>query len=285
MRVVYLFIFLIFTHCTAVPLIPAIIENQNNDVSKKQTKLIEPPYEVNGKWFYPQNYDFFQEVGIASKIKDLNNGDLTKISEHFHSDVMTASHRSLPLPSYVRVTNASTGKFANVRVNHRGAYSNTNVINLSEAAYEFLELNQNGDLVYIELIKENETFILSKAHTYEEEKKVLEAPVSDVQIIDNNESLKKIDNQSLVDQTNYLVNFKPYERIFIKVAKISQRESAKYVLEDLKSFNPQIIEQTNNSNKKNYMIVIGPFIDVKELMKVLKKDTFDKYEDLSIFLL
>ena len=285
MRIIYLFIFLTLTHCTAVPLIPAIIENQNNEFNKKQTKLIEPPYEVNGKWFYPQNYDFFQEVGIASKIKDLNNGDLTKISEHFHSDVMTASHRSLPLPSYVRVTNASTGKFANVRVNHRGAYSNTNVINLSEAAYEFLELNQNGDLVYIELIKENETFILSKAHTYEEEKKVLEAPVSDVQIIDNNESLKKIDNQSLVDQTNYLVNFKQYEKIFIKVAKISQRESAKYVLEDLKSFNPQIIEQTNNSNKKNYMIVIGPFIDVKELMKVLKKDTFDKYEDLSIFLL
>ena len=285
MKIIYLFIFFTLTHCTAVPLIPAIIENQNKDVGQKQTKLIEPPYEVNGKWFYPQNYDFFQEVGIASKIKDLNNGDLTKISEHFHSDVMTASHRSLPLPSYVRVTNASTGKFANVRVNHRGAYSNTNVINLSEAAYEFLELNQNGDLVYIELIKENETFILSKAHTYEEEKKVLEAPVSDVQIIDNNESLKKIDNQSLVDQTNYLVNFKPYERIFIKVAKISQRESAKYVLEDLKSFNPQIIEQTNNSNKKNYMIVIGPFIDVKELMKVLKKDTFDKYEDLSIFLL
>ena len=285
MKIIYLFIFFTLTHCTVVPLIPAIIENQNNDVGQKQTKLIEPPYEVNGKWFYPQNYDFFQEVGIASKIKDLNNGDLTKISEHFHSDVMTASHRSLPLPSYVRVTNASTGKFANVRVNHRGAYSNTNVINLSEAAYEFLELNQNGDLVYIELIKENETFILSKAHTYEEEKKVLEAPVSDVQIIDNNESLKTNDNQSLVDQTNYLVNFKPYERIFIKVAKISQRESAKYVLEDLKSFNPQIIEQTNNSNKKNYMIVIGPFIDVKELMKVLKKDTFDKYEDLSIFLL
>ena len=285
MKIIYLFIFLTLTNCTAVPIIPAIIESQNNDVGQKQTKLIEPPYEVNGKWFYPQNYDFFQEVGIASKIKDLNNGDLTKISEHFHSDVMTASHRSLPLPSYVRVTNASTGKFANVRVNHRGAYSNTNVINLSEAAYEFLELNQNGDLVYIELIKENETFILSKAHTYEEEKKVLEAPVSDVQIIDNNESLKKIDNQSLVDQANYLVNFKPYERIFIKVAKISQRESAKYVLEDLKSFNPQIIEQTNNSNKKNYMIVIGPFIDVKELMKVLKKDTFDKYEDLSIFLL
>ena len=285
MRIIYLFIFLTLTHCTAVPLIPAIIENQNNDVGQKQTKLIEPPYEVNGKWFYPQNYDFFQEVGIAKIIKDLNNGDLTKINEHYHSDVMTASHRSLPLPSYVRVTNASTGKFANVRVNHRGAYSNTNVINLSEAAYEFLELNQNGDLVYIELIKENETFILSKAHTYEEEKKVLEAPVSDVQIIDNNESLKKIDNQSLVDQTNYLVNFKPYERIFIKVAKISQRESAKYVLEDLKSFNPQIIEQTDNLNKKNYMIVIGPFIDVKELMKVLKKDTFDKYEDLSIFLL
>ena len=285
MRIIYLFIFLTLTHCTAVPLIPAIIENQNNNLSKKQTKLIEPPYEANGKWFYPQNYDFFQEVGIAKKIKDLNNGDLTKISEHFHSDVMTASHRSLPLPSYVRVTNAYTGKFTNVRVNHRGAYSNTNVINLSEAAHDFLELNQNGDLVYLELIKENETFILSKAHTFEEEKKVLEAPVSDVQIIDNNVSLKKLDNQSFVDQTNYSENFKQYKKIFIKVANFSQRESAKYILEDLKPFNPQIIEQNDNSNKKNYTIVIGPFIDVKELMKVLKKDTFDKYEDLSIFLI
>ena len=285
MRIIYLFIFFILTHCTAVPLIPAIIENQNNDISKKQTKLIEPPYEVNGKWFYPQNYNFFLEVGIAKKIKNLNNGDLTKIGEHFHSDVMTASHRSLPLPSYVRVTNALTGKFINVRVNHRGAYSNTNVINLSEAAYDFLELNQNGDLVYMELIKENETFILSKAHTFEEEKKVLEAPVSDVQIVDNNEYLEKIDNQSFVEQANHLVNFKPYEKIFIKVAKFSQRESAKYILEDLKPFSPQIIEQTDNSNKKNYTIVIGPFIDVKELMSVLKKNTLDKYEDLSIFLI
>ena len=285
MRIINIFIFLTLTHCTAVPLIPAIIENQNNDVSKKETKLIESPYEINGKWFYPQNYDFFQEVGIAQKIEDLNNGDLTKNGEYFHSDVMIASHRSLPLPSYVRVTNASTGKFTNVRVNHRGAYSNTNVINLSEAAYDFLELNQNGDLVYLELIKENETFILSEAHTYEEEKKVLEAPVSDVQIINNNETLKKIDNQSFVDQTNYLVNFKPFEKIFIKVAKFSQRESTKYILEDLKPFNPQVIEQTNNSNIKSYTIVIGPFIDVKELMKVLKKDAFDKYEDLSIFLI
>ena len=285
MRTIYLFIFLTLTHCTAVPLIPAIIESQNNNVNKKQIKLIEPPYKANGKWFYPQNFDFFQEVGIAKKIDDLNNGDLTKISEYFHSDVMTASHRSLPLPSYVKVTNASTGKFTNVRVNHRGAYSNTNVINLSESAYDFLELNQNGDLVYIELIKENETFVLSKAHTFKEEKKVLEAPVSDVQIIDNNVSLKKLDNQSFVDQTNYSENFKQYKKIFIKVANFSQRESAKYILEDLKPFNPQIIEQNDNSNKKNYTIVIGPFIDVKELMKVLKKDTFDKYEDLSIFLI
>ena len=285
MKIIYLIIFLTLTHCTAVPLIPAIIENQNNEASKKQIKLIEAPYEVDGKWFYPKNYDFFLEVGIAKKIEDLSNGDLTKISEYFHSDVMSASHRSLPLPSYVRVTNASTGKFTNIRVNHRGAYSNTNIINLSSAAYDFLELNQNGDLVYIELIKENETFILSKAHTFEEEKKVLEAPVSDVQIIDKEESLKKIDNQSSIDETIYLVNFKPYEKIFIKVAKFSQRESAKYILEDLKTFNPQVIEQTDNSNRKSYTIVIGPFIDVKELMKVLKIDTFDKYEDLSIFLI
>ena len=82
-----------------------------------------------------------------------------------------------------------------------------------------------------------------------------------------------------------ILRFSFHILIFIKVAKFSQRESTKYILEDLKPFNPQVIEQTNNSNIKSYNIVIGPFIDVKELMKVLKKDAFDKYEDLSIFLI
>ena len=38
MRIIYLFIFLTLTHCTAVPLIPVIIESQNNEISKKKNK-------------------------------------------------------------------------------------------------------------------------------------------------------------------------------------------------------------------------------------------------------
>jgi len=285
MKIIYILIFLILTNCTTVPLIPVIIETQHNNNNVSSIKLIEPPYEVNGKWFYPSDYKFLREVGIATKIDNIKNGDLTKNNEHFHAEVMSAAHRSLPLPSYVKVTNASTGKFTKVRVNHRGAFSNTNIIDLSKAAFDYLDLSENGGLVYIDLIHENETFILSKAYTYDEEKKVLEAPVSNVLIIDSNATVAKADDISVSDETNYVSNFKPYDKIFIKVAKFSQSESAQYILQDLQTFNPQVIEQTDASNIKSYTVVIGPFKNVEDLMAILKKDTFDKYEDLSIFLI
>ena len=48
---------------------------------------------------------------------------------------------------------------------------------MSEAVFKKLDMNQNGDLVKISLIDSNESFVLSKAYTYDEEKKVVEAPV------------------------------------------------------------------------------------------------------------
>jgi rare lipoprotein A (peptidoglycan hydrolase) len=71
-----------------------------------------------------------------------------------------------------------------VRVNHRGAYSNTNIIELSDIVFNKLKLNENGNLVKLELINANETFILGEAKTYNEEKKISStAPIDDVSVI------------------------------------------------------------------------------------------------------
>ena len=136
--------------CTIAPVIPIAIEEivEKAESLKKgeitTTKLIEKPYEVNGKWFYPQDYLYFEEIGIANLLVDLKTGVKTKNGEIFHDQIMMGSHRSLPLPSIIRVTNMSNGYSVRVRVNHRGAYSNTNIINLSSAVFNKFKPTSNA---------------------------------------------------------------------------------------------------------------------------------------------
>ena len=157
-RFLFPLLFLVLTHCTVVPVIPIAIEDivEKAENLKKEkitsTKLIEKPYVVDGKWFYPQEYSYLEEVGIAKPLIDLETGKKTRNGEIYHDKIMMGSHRSLPLPSIIRVTNLSNGYSVRVRVNHRGAFSNTNIINLSSGVFEKLKLNNEGDLVKISLI-------------------------------------------------------------------------------------------------------------------------------------
>ena len=161
MRIFLLIIFLILTNCTIANVVPLIIEDSNNRNNIELIeKLIEEPYQVNGKWFYPYDYKKFEEIGLAQLETSLKNGSKTKNGEFYHNDTLTGAHRSLPLPSIIEVTNLNNGKSALVRVNHREAFSSIKVVNLSEAVFKKLDMNQNGDLVKISLIDSNESFVL-----------------------------------------------------------------------------------------------------------------------------
>ena len=185
MKYIYLLLILLLSQCAAVNIVPLAIEdnNKNKNISLIE-KYIEEPYQVDGKWFYPRDYKSYTEVGIAEIEIELNNGDLTTNKEFFHNDAHSGSHRSLPLPSILEVTNLENGRTTKVRVNNRGAYSSTHIINLSSGVFKELNLNSGGGLVKIELIDTNESFILSETQTFEEEKRVVEAPISDVVVID-----------------------------------------------------------------------------------------------------
>ena len=97
----------------------------NTKPSLSLTKMIEAPYEMNGKWFFPFDYKELIEIGTATKINYLKPGERTTVGEIFHQDVSSGAHRSLALASNVRITNIENGFSMIVRVNHRGAYSNT----------------------------------------------------------------------------------------------------------------------------------------------------------------
>ena len=68
------------------------------------------PYEIGGVWYYPHEDLTYRETGIASWYGPKFHGKRTANGEVFNQNAMTAAHRTLPMPSMVRVTNLENGR-------------------------------------------------------------------------------------------------------------------------------------------------------------------------------
>ncbi|WP_416137253.1 septal ring lytic transglycosylase RlpA family protein [Halomonas sp. HK25] len=104
-----------------------------------------PTYEVWGKTYrvLPDARGYARQ-GTASWYGEKFHGYATSNGEIYDMYKMSAAHRSLPLPSYVRVTNQDNGRSAIVRVNDRGPFHNDREIDLSYAAAARLDILDRG---------------------------------------------------------------------------------------------------------------------------------------------
>lgn len=102
------------------------------------------PYQINGRWYYPEYDPSYSRVGIASWYGDAFHGLPTANGEVFDKNLITAAHPTLPLPSLVRVTNLENGRSLELRVNDRGPFIGDRLIDLSEAAAKQLGYDAQG---------------------------------------------------------------------------------------------------------------------------------------------
>ena len=111
-------------------------------------------YVVFGKRYYvlPTAQDY-KERGIASWYGKKFHGRQTSNGESYNMYAMTAAHKTLPLPSYVRVTNLKNRRSVILRVNDRGPFVDNRIIDLSYTAAEKLDVIQTGTaLVEVEVV-------------------------------------------------------------------------------------------------------------------------------------
>ena len=102
------------------------------------------PYQIRGRWYRPAEQPNYDEVGMASWYGAQHNGRPTSTGERFDMNALTAAHKTLPLPSLVEVTNRANGRRVILRVNDRGPFVDSRIIDLSRAAAEELGLLQQG---------------------------------------------------------------------------------------------------------------------------------------------
>lgn len=113
------------------------------------------PYQVAGVWYYPQVDYGYVETGIASWYGPNFHNKMTANGELFDQNEVSAAHRTLPLPSYVRVTNLENGRALVVRVNDRGPFAHGRIIDMSRRAAQLLGFERKGTAkVRIEILAE-----------------------------------------------------------------------------------------------------------------------------------
>lgn len=148
-------------------------------VSEPRTKAGNvSPYTVDGATYHVlQNVDSFSQSGYASWYGKKFHGRKTSNGEIYNMYGMTAAHKTLPIPSFVKVTNLENQKTAIVRVNDRGPFHSDRIIDLTYTAARKLGFAQKGTAkVRIDIIQPDPRASYTGLQTVNEVATVSSAP-------------------------------------------------------------------------------------------------------------
>ena len=123
---------------------PRVLEDGRPIPRGGGTYKVGVPYQIAGRWYYPRHDPGYDRTGVGSWYGDDFHGRKTANGEIYDMRALTAAHPTLPMPSYVWVTNEDNGRTILVRVNDRGPYAHDRIIDLSRAAARALGYEGKG---------------------------------------------------------------------------------------------------------------------------------------------
>ena len=207
-----------------------------------------PVYEVLGKRYevMPSSKGY-QERGVASWYGKKFHGNLTSNREVYDMHKMTAAHKTLPLPTYVRVTNLQNDKSIIVRVNDRGPFVHNRIIDLSYAAALKLDMVRDGTSM-VEVVAIN-----------------VDAPQGDRPVRVANPPAPQEDESraSSLPQASSLQQERTHD-IFVQVGAFGERANAERRLGVLSvaGIVKAFIHEEQTNGRTLYRVRIGPVADV-----------------------
>ena len=140
--------------CAETELVLHAVKHLGNETPTPAYKIGDP-YQIDDVWYRPAVDYTYVETGIASWYGADFHNRATANGETYNMDLVTAAHRTLPLPSMVQVTNLENGRSLKVRVNDRGPFARGRIIDMSKRGAELLGFKQQGTAkVRVEILAE-----------------------------------------------------------------------------------------------------------------------------------
>lgn len=266
------------------------------------------PYQINGVWYYPSEDYAYDETGIASWYGPDFHGKFTANGDVFDQNGLSAAHRTLPMPSIVRVTNLENGRSIEVKVNDRGPFAHGRILDLSKHAAELLGMDlqgtarvrvqimadesrqlalqlKNGDTQPIEaaprVTVQAESLPPPKGKTEEAPRKgrsATPAPVAPPPAV----AAAPIDeNQVLANQTVQQVAPRTTQ-IYIQAGAFSRFDNANRVNAALKGVGSPTISQVQTAKGSMFRVRLGPLPTVADADALLEKVIASGYPDARV---
>ena len=258
---------------------PLIIKKKNDRI----TYLIGDPYFIEGVKYIPREDYSYNKTGLATfygkelhKIKTANN-DLNKVTE------LLGRHRTLPLPSVVKVTNLENGLSVTVKIIDRHN-DNISIIQVSRKVAQLLRFYKNKiTRVRVEILADPSKQWKSVALSMNElefDETIENAPTDEVSI-SNLEDNTMIEEIFSIAEQPIEIGSEPVEDtdLFIKIFNFKTYQEIQNVLEDLNL----TIKSTKERNESQYNLILGP-IKNEEADKLVSSFIMKGYKKIEIIL-
>lgn len=217
------------------------------------------PYKIMGQYYVPQEDYSYSETGMASWYGKDFHAKKTANGEDYDMETLTAAHRTLPLPSIVKVTNLENGRSLVLRVNDRGPFVKNRIIDVSKRGAQLLGYLDKGTAkVKVEiLVKESQALKAALLGHPEVES----APTTAIA-------------RSETIEDGYLIGAKPSDlsaRIYVQAGSFSQSKAAQDLGMKLSSAGEVNVSRAIVNGADFYRVRMGPFADETEASKALDK--------------
>ncbi|MFT4729365.1 MAG: rare lipoprotein A [Granulosicoccus sp.] len=225
---------------------PRLLQNRTTVVQNlpKSRRGNPPVYRVFGESYkVMDSAEDFKEWGVASWYGRKFHGRETSSGEIYDMHLMTAAHKSLPLPTFVKVMRADTGKSVIVKVNDRGPFVGDRIIDLSYAAASELGMVDSGKVeVYVEALSTHYTDepILDEPTLYSSEQQA---------------ALLAAEPQTVSVQASVSSD------VYIQVGAFSQVPNAERMLDRVRESLDLPAGISHDRNRQLHLVQVGPMAD------------------------
>jgi rare lipoprotein A len=272
--------------CAESKLVSVTVKSLEKDKPKPGYK-IGKPYQVGGVWYYPAEDFNYSETGIASWYGEEFAGRPTASGEIFNPNEVSAAHRTLPLPSMVRVTNLENGRALAVRINDRGPFAHGRIIDLSRRAAQLLGVYAKGTAkVRVEILEEESRALAAAAGRPDSgagkpaaapasavvaEARPGSAPPAGAQPKPTAVSAVGLANPApIFDQRVFQMPVRPTQ-IFVQAGSFTSYENARQLGAKLSGLGPAQVSPAQIGAQRFYRVRLGPIASVADADTVLAR--------------
>ncbi|MEE9299804.1 MAG: septal ring lytic transglycosylase RlpA family protein [Alphaproteobacteria bacterium] len=251
------------------------------------------PYQVDGVWYHPKYDANYDETGIASWYGKPFHGQPTANGAIYDMNALTAAHKTLPMPSHVRVTNLENGRSIVVTVNDRGPFVHGRIIDLSRRAAQLLGLESAGTaMVRVQVLPEEEqpAVLLASLDRIEadgvrRQPRVEAAPSGSVEVA----FLEAPANGGLIssaaaaefqeEKTTPIMVAVPSVRMFVQAGSFAVRDNALDLRSRLETYGPAAVTVVDLEGRRLYRVRLGPYDVLEEADATLAEVISNGYTD------